>query len=362
MHVYKQPLPERMKGYETDAALDPGLPVVCRIDGHRFYKWTAGFQKPGCPRQQILACSGIKLPRVHIQMMNAMDNEREYLRVLERVLLDGEARDDRTGTGTHSLFGEQMRFDISQFMPVITTKFVPWKSCIKELLWFCRGDTNAKNLSAQGVKIWDANTSRKFLDARGLYWLDDGMIGAGYGWQWRRAGAEYGTAEPGVDQLGEMLRLIKEDPYSRRIFMSSWAPAQLDQMTLPPCHVSAQFYVSTGGTAGTAGTLSCHMYQRSCDMFLGVPWNILSYSVLTAVLAKKAGLTPKDLIVSCGDVHIYDTHRDQVREQLARKPMPPPVLQLSDAVVDKTWEQLSVDDFEMKGYVSHPAIKAPMAI
>ena len=284
------------------------------------------------------------------------ENENEYLRVLKKVLDDGQDRPDRTGTGTRSIFGEQMRFDISESVPVLTTKFVPWRSVVKELLWFCRGDTDARNLSAQGVKIWDANTTRSFLDARGLHGLEEGMIGPGYGWQFRHAGAEYGgDGSDGVDQLADIVRLIKEDPTSRRIFMTSWSPKQLDQMALPPCHLSSQFYV------GSDRTLSCHMYQRSCDMFLGVPWNILSYSVLTYVLAAKAGLTPKELIVSCGDVHIYNDHFDKVHEQLARAPFDAPLLVLGDDVATKDWAELTVDDFDVRDYEHWPAIKAVMS-
>jgi len=283
------------------------------------------------------------------------DGERDYLRLLDKVLRHGEPKRDRTGTGTLSLFGEQMRFDIRDSVPVLTTKRVPWRSCIEELLWFCRGDTDTRVLHDRGVKIWDANSSRAFLDARGLHWLEFGKIGPGYGWQWRRASAKYGSDEPGVDQLEEVVRLLRNDPNSRRIFMSSWAPAQLDDMALPPCHVSAQFYVSADGG------LSCHMYQRSCDMFLGVPWNILSYSVLTYILAAKTGLKPKELVVSCGDVHVYNDHVQQANEQLLREPYTPPNLVLDPEVASKDWLELAVEDFQLIDYVHHPAIKASMS-
>jgi len=282
-------------------------------------------------------------------------DETEYLRVLRDVLARGECRPDRTGTGTLSLFGAQMTFDISESVPALTTKFVPWKSCVRELLWFCRGDTDTCALSAEGVKIWDANSSRAFLDARGLHDLREGLIGPSYGWQWRRAGAKYGSDEPGVDQLSEVVRLLREDPYSRRIFMSSWAPPHLAEMALPPCHVSCQFY------AGADGGLSCHMYQRSCDMFLGVPWNVLSYSVLTYIVAAKTGLRPRKLIVSCGDAHIYADHVAQVREQLSRTPHAAPRLRLDPSVSDKAWSDITVDDFQLLGYTHHPAIKAQMS-
>jgi thymidylate synthase len=289
-----------------------------------------------------------------------MGSENEYLRVLKRVMDEGAIREDRTGTGVLGIFGEQMTFDISESVPILTTKFLPWKSCVKELLWFCRGETDAKVLSAQGVKIWDANTSREFLDARGLTHLPEGDIGALYGHQFRRSGAEYVNCKTpaigeGVDQLSYVLDLLKQDPTSRRILMSAWVPKDLPGMALCPCHINAQFYVDNDRR------LSCHMYQRSCDMFLGVPWNILSYSVLTYVLAKKAGLEPHRLIVSMGDVHVYRDHVDQVREQLSREPYDPPTLAVADAVRDKDWADITVDDFEVEGYVHHPAIRAKMS-
>lgn len=288
-------------------------------------------------------------------------SEGEYLRVLRDVLDRGERRPDRTGTGTLSLFGAQMRFDISATVPALTTKFVPWKSCVRELLWFCRGDTDARTLSAQGVKIWDANSSRAFLDARGLHDLEQGLIGPSYGWQFRHAGAAYGgDGSDGVDQLAEIERLLIEDPYSRRIFMSSWSANQIAQMAVPACHTTAQFYVS--GAPGTDRTLSCHMYQRSGDMFLGVPWNVLSYSVLTHVLAARAGLRPKELIVSFGDAHVYADHVGQAREQLTRAPFEAPALVLSPAVRTKTWDELCVEDFELVEYRYHPAIRARMSV
>jgi thymidylate synthase len=289
-----------------------------------------------------------------------MQTENEYLRVLKKVMDEGAVRADRTGTGVLGIFGEQMTFDISESVPLLTTKFVPWKSCVKELLWFCRGDTDAKVLSAQGVKIWDMNSSRKFLDARGLTHLPEGDVGKMYGHQWRRSGAEYVDCKTpaigeGVDQLAYVLDLLKNDPTSRRIVMNSWVPKDLPGMAICPCHVGAQFYVDNDRR------LSCHMYQRSCDMFLGVPWNILSYSVLTYVLAKKADLKPHRLIVSMGDVHVYRDHVDQVREQLSREPYDPPALAVADSVRDKDWADITVDDFAVAGYVHHPAIRANMS-
>lgn len=290
-----------------------------------------------------------------------MENENEYLRVLAKIAAEGEHRADRTGTGTVGIFGEQMTFDLAGTVPLLTTKAVPWRSCVKELLWFCRGETDAGVLAAQGVRIWDANASRAALDARGLGRLPEGDVGASYGWQWRRSGAPYvdcRTPPPpgaGVDQLEEVLRLLRADPWSRRIVMSSWVPSDLASTALPPCHVLAQFHVD-----GRRG-LNCHMYQRSCDFFLGVPWNIASYGVLTHVLAKKAGLSARRLIVSCGDAHIYNDHLDQVREQLSRTPYDGPGFSVLDAAADKDWSELTVADFEVTDYEHHPAIRAPMS-
>lgn len=293
-----------------------------------------------------------------------MENERVYLASLEQVLNDGQSRLDRTGTGTRSIFGCQMRFDISEYMPVITTKQLPWKHCIKELLWFLSGSTDAQLLQSQGVKIWDGNSSRAFLDGRGLTELPEGDIGPGYGFQWRHFGAEYATckddyAGKGTDQIAQVLDMLKTDPFSRRIFFTAWNPASLDKMALPPCHVSAQFYVTE---QDGQRKLSCHMYQRSVDLFLGEPWNILSYAVMTALFAKLTDMTPHELIISTGDTHIYNDHVEQVKLQLSREPFPPPKLIISDAVKEKPLEQITLADFELTDYNHHPAIKATMSV
>ncbi len=295
----------------------------------------------------------------------ATHQEHVYLSLLEKVLTNGTKREERTGTGTISLFGEQMRFDISNTIPVLTTKFVPWKSCIRELLWFLSGSTDATILQKQGVKIWDGNSSREFLNARGLDHLPDGDIGAGYGHQWRYFGAPYSTCKDnyngkGFDQIQFIINELKNNPTSRRIFMSAWNADAIDDMALPPCHVSAQFYVEFDKEGNKH--LSCQMYQRSVDTFLGCPWNIMSYAVLTHVLAKLTDMKPKELIMCLGDVHIYCNHIEQVKEQLTREPYPFPTLLISDTVKDKKLEELSIDDFQLLGYKYHPAIKATMAV
>lgn len=289
-----------------------------------------------------------------------MNNERVYLDVLQKTFFNGESRPDRTGTGTLSIFGEQTKYDISEYAPVLTTKFVPWKSCIKELLWFLRGETDAKILRDQGVKIWDANSSREFLDKRGLQHLPEGDIGSGYGFNWRHFGAQYNTCNDdytgeGFDQIEYICNTLKTDPYSRRIFLSAWNPAVMETTALPPCHLSAQFYVSADKQ------LSCHMYQRSNDQFLGQPWNMLSYTALTYLFAKKCEMSPKELIISCGDSHIYKDHLKQVEELLCRTPYKPPKLVVSDDVIVKEWKDITIDDFDLQDYVYHPAIKANMS-
>ncbi len=291
--------------------------------------------------------------------------ELQYLQLLKKIIAQGKHREERTGTGTISLFGEQMRFDISQSIPVLTTKFVPWKSCIRELLWFLSGKTDATILQQQGVKIWDGNTSREFLDKRGLHHLPEGDVGATYGHCWRHFGAKYKTCKDnyngqGFDQINYIIKELKNNPTSRRIFMSSWNPQALDEMALPPCHLSAQFYVDIDED-GTKH-LSCQMYQRSVDTFLGCPWNIMSYAVLTHILAKITDMKPKELIMCLGDVHIYSNHVEQVQEQLKREPFPFPKLIISDEIKNKDIGDLSIDDFKLIDYKYHPSIKAVMAI
>jgi thymidylate synthase len=219
-----------------------------------------------------------------------MGDESEYLLLLKKTLEKGQERNDRTGVGTFSIFGEQLKFDISSSIPLLTTKKIGWKSIIHELLWFLRGDTNANNLKEVGVNIWNGNTTREFLDSRGLTEYPVGDIGAGYGFQWRHSGAEYKTCNDdytgqGFDQILYIINELKTNPTSRRLYMTAWNPSFLNKMALPPCHVSAQFYVDIDKVTNEQ-YLSCHMYQRSVDEFLGLPYNIFSYAVLTYIFAK----------------------------------------------------------------------------
>jgi thymidylate synthase/dihydrofolate reductase len=289
-----------------------------------------------------------------------MHHDDVYKTLMRDVLREGHARPDRTGTGTVGVFGRQLRFDISESVPLLTTKLVPWKSVIKELLWFLRGDTDASILQKDGVRIWDGNTTREFLDSRGLSHLPEGDIGCGYGFQWRHFGEQYNTCKDkhtgGFDQIQNIIHQLKTDPYSRRIFMSAWNPKDMHMMALPPCHVSAQFYVDH------ENKLSCHMYQRSVDCFLGLPFNIFSYCVLTHILATICGFVPHELIISTGDTHIYQDHIQQIKTQLARVPISSPKLVVNPRIKDVSLEDITIEDFDVVGYFHHEMIKGNMSV
>ncbi len=263
---------------------------------------------------------------------------REYHRLLNWVLEKGQPRSDRTGTGTLGVFGAQARFDLRQTFPLVTTKKLHVRSIIHELLWFLRGDTNVRYLQEHGVTIWDE-------------WAGpEGDLGRTYGAQWRSwHGAEGRT----FDQIAEAVRLIREDPTSRRIVVSSWNPAELDQVALPPCHVLFQFHVADG-------ELSCQLYQRSADLFLGVPFNIASYALLTVMMAQVCGLRPGEFIHTFGDLHLYQNHLEQARTQLEREPRPLPRLRLNPA--RQRLEDFVFEDILIEGYDPYPAIKAPVAV
>ncbi|HET9349529.1 MAG TPA: thymidylate synthase [Arthrobacter sp.] len=261
-----------------------------------------------------------------------------YEDLLRDVLDHGTHKSDRTGTGTLSVFGRQMRFDLSQSFPLVTTKRVHFKSVAVELLWFLRGDTNVKWMQDQGVTIWNE-------------WADaDGELGPVYGVQWR----SWPTPDGGhIDQIAELIENLKSNPDSRRHIVSAWNVAELKDMALPPCHAFFQFYVADG-------KLSCQLYQRSADTFLGVPFNIASYALLTCMVAQHTGLEPGEFVWTGGDVHIYDNHMDQVLKQLAREPYESPQLRITRkpaSIFDYT-----LDDFEVVGYQHHPTIKAPIAV
>ncbi|WP_132993594.1 thymidylate synthase [Gordonia zhaorongruii] len=260
-----------------------------------------------------------------------------YEDLLKLVMESGTPKGDRTGTGTRSVFGHQMRFDLSQGFPLITTKKVHLKSIVYELLWFLRGDSNARWLQERGVKIWNE-------------WAgDDGELGPIYGVQWRSWPTPSGDH---VDQIAVALETLKADPDSRRNIVSAWNVGEIPQMALPPCHAFFQFYVADG-------KLSCQLYQRSADLFLGVPFNIASYALLTHMMAQQAGLEVGEFVWTGGDCHIYDNHVEQVTEQLSREPFAYPRLELREAPSIFEYE---FDDVQVVGYQSHPAIKAPVAV
>jgi thymidylate synthase len=263
---------------------------------------------------------------------------RQYLDLLKHVLDDGSDRGDRTGTGTRSVFGYQMRFDLADGFPVTTTKKLHLKSIIHELLWFLKGDTNVRYLHEHGVTIWDE-------------WADaNGDLGPVYGAQWRSWPDGRGGT---IDQIANLLRQIRTTPNSRRLIVSAWNPAEVDDMALPPCHCLFQFYVSQG-------RLSCQLYQRSADIFLGVPFNIASYALLTMMVAQVTGFRPGEFIHTLGDAHLYANHFEQAREQLSRKPKPLPTMSLNPAVTDLF--QFRYEDFRLEDYVADATIRAPIAV
>ena len=263
---------------------------------------------------------------------------KQYLDLLERIMDEGTVKRDRTGVGTKSIFGHQMRFDLGEGFPLLTTKKVHLKSVIHELLWFIAGDTNIKYLQENGVTIWDE-------------WADaDGELGPVYGHQWRSWPAPDGRS---IDQLAQVVEMIRRNPDSRRLLVTAWNPGEVERMALPPCHCLFQFYVADG-------KLSCQLYQRSADTFLGVPFNIASYALLTLMIAQVTGLRPGEFIHTTGDTHIYLNHFDQVREQLSREPRPLPVMRLNPQVTDLF--AFRYGDFTLEGYDPWPAIKAPVAV
>jgi len=263
---------------------------------------------------------------------------KPYLDLMRHVLEQGTKKDDRTGTGTLSVFGWQMRYNLAEGFPLVTTKKCHLRSIIHELLWFLQGDTNIKYLKENGVSIWDE-------------WADEnGNLGPVYGHQWRSWPRPDGGT---IDQISEVVKTLKTNPDSRRIIVSAWNVADLDKMALAPCHAFFQFYVADG-------KLSCQLYQRSADIFLGVPFNIASYALLTLMMAQVTGLKPGDFVHTLGDAHLYLNHLDQTREQLSRAPRPLPTMTLNPDVMDIF--AFRFEDFTLSGYDPHPAIKAPVAV
>ncbi len=263
---------------------------------------------------------------------------KQYLDLMRHVRQHGVYKDDRTGTGVYSVFGHQLRFDLAAGFPLVTTKKVLLRLIVHELLWFLRGSTNIRYLKDNNVTIWDE-------------WADEhGELGPVYGAQWRSWQAPNGEA---IDQMARVVQAIERDPTSRRHIVSAWNVADIDKMALPPCHVLFQFYVAQG-------KLSCQLYQRSADLFLGVPFNIASYALLTLMIAQATGLAPGEFVHTFGDAHLYANHLEQADRQLARTPRAPPTIKLNPAVKDVF--AFTADDFELVGYNPHPGIKAPIAV
>lgn len=273
---------------------------------------------------------------------------KQYLELLQHVLDNGEERQDRTGVGTLSIFGAQVRYDLRKGFPLVTTKKVFWKGVVEELLWFLRGSTNVRSLQKKGVHIWDE-------------WSDQyGRLGPIYGRQWRRL-YKFRTCldelDDGfiyIDQIANVIQSIKDNPHSRRHLVSAWNVSDLDEMALPPCHFAFQFYVSN------KKELSCQLYQRSGDIFIGIPFNIASYALLTHMIAQVCGLGVGELIHTIGDLHLYLNHIDQAKEQLSREPLPLPTLRLNKSIMDI--DDFTSDDIELINYNSHPTIKASVAV
>lgn len=299
-----------------------------------------------------------------------MSQENQYLDLCKDVMKNGVDREDRTGVGTKSIFGKQLRFDISQSIPLLTTKRVSFRGIVEELLFFCSGNTDTKLLEKRGVNIWRGNTSREFLDNRGLCHYDEGVMGPMYGWSWRNFGGKYSQAFAdtynldmskldGFDQLTHVEHMLKTDPFSRRIFISNLNPKESSQMALEMCHVYFQLYVTE---INNQKYLSGHFVMRSNDLGCGFPFNLVSYTVLIYILALRCGMKPKEIVYTCSDCHIYKNHFDGLHMQISRNPRPFPKLLLDPAIKHLDWKEMTHSHFELAGYMPHASIPLKMAI
>ncbi|THG95304.1 hypothetical protein EW026_g6326 [Hermanssonia centrifuga] len=300
-------------------------------------------------------------------MVNVPHDEQQYLDLIRSVLDTGAVRPDRTGTGTLSIFAPpNLRFSLADAtLPLLTTKRTFLRGILEELLWFVHGATDSTLLSQKGVKIWDGNGSKQFLEKRGLGHRREGDLGPVYGFQWRHFGAKYENCDKdytgeGVDQLKECIRKIKEDPTDRRIILSAWNPADIPQMALPPCHMMCQFYVHLPSTPDEKPKLSCLMYQRSADLGLGIPFNIASYALLTHMIAHITDTEPHELVIQLGDAHVYRDHVDALEVQLKREPRPFPKLRWKRHV--ENIDDFVSEDFLVEGYEPHPSIAMKMSV
>eukprot|EP01025_Chloroclados_australasicus_P040767 TRINITY_DN4276_c0_g1_i1.p1 TRINITY_DN4276_c0_g1~~TRINITY_DN4276_c0_g1_i1.p1 ORF type:complete len:572 (-),score=34.43 TRINITY_DN4276_c0_g1_i1:540-2234(-) len=354
---------------EGDFECDTFLP---EIDTEIFDVWTATSPKISRKKGQM---EGIRYSYLVYTRRNSNNSESssrfalpratlpkheeyQYLSLIKDIMTSGEYKGDRTGTGTIAQFGKQMRFNLRYKFPLLTTKRVFWRGVVEELLWFVRGSTNSKELEKVNVHIWDDNGSRQFLDANGFSDREEGDLGPVYGFQWRHYGAQYTDMKQdysgqGLDQLEMVIDQIKNNPNSRRIILTAWNPVVIHQMALPPCHMTCQFYVCNG-------ELSCQMYQRSCDMGLGVPFNIASYSLLTHMIAHVCDLRVGDFVHVLGDAHVYTNHIDALYQQLENQPRHFPELRIGRKVTNI--QDFRFEDFELIGYKPHAKIQMKMAV
>eukprot|EP00891_Asterochloris_glomerata_P001392 jgi/Astpho2/1392/e_gw1.00025.31.1_t len=342
---------------QADLECDTFFPA---IDPARWALWSAA---PPCSEKGLTyaflcyTAAGLEAPHLP-PAVASQHEEKQYLDMVREVIATGHKREDRTGTGTLSRFGCQMRFNLRHSFPLLTTKRVFWRGVAEELLWFVRGCTDARQLQAKGIPIWDGHASRQHLDSVGLTDREEGDLGPVYGFQWRHFGAPYrgmhaDYSGQGVDQLAECIHKIKTNPYDRRIVLTAWNPTALPEMALPPCHMFCQFFVADG-------ELSCQMYQRSCDLGLGVPFNIASYALLTCLMAQVCGLRRGELVHVLGDTHVYLDHVNPLEEQLRRSPRPFPRLRINP---DKTdIDSFLLADLELQDYEPHKKINMQMSV
>lgn len=297
-----------------------------------------------------------------------MDVDTVYNKLALEIVQNGKLRENRTGVNTIGTFGKHIEIDISVNAPLLTSKRVPWKSCIHELIWFLNGSTFSPCLERENVNIWKSNSTRDFLDKYNCEYLNEGDCGPIYGHQWRKHGSEYypnGSVIPnpryeGIDQIQYISDLLQNDPYSRRMYMTAWNPSDIPKTPLPPCHVSAQFYVEN---ENDSKILSCHVYQRSCDVFLGLPWNIFSYYTLTKLFATNHNMKLGKLHFSFGDVHIYNDHINSILEQINRPIVTEkPILNVNNTSIPDSFYNLDISRFEIVNYNPHPSIKGQMAV
>jgi thymidylate synthase len=349
----------------------PDCIVTCRIHGKykcdttvtdtdikldQYRRWATRVF-PGCA-WRVYVRAGVDRPFIP-EHLRAWHTEHQYLEMCRKILDVGQNRDDRTGTGTRSVFGRQIEFDLANGFPLLTTKKTYWRGIVKELLWFLKGETDATLLSKQGVRIWDGNTSADALRRRGLDY-PEGDAGPVYGFQWRHWGAPYRGANGGPygghDQLAALVRGLREDPTSRRHIVSAWNVSDLDKMALPPCHILFQCYVNNNRR-----TLDLHLYQRSVDVGLGLPFNIASYATLVHLISSVTGLVPGRLIISTGDAHIYKDHVDAIQTQIQRMPRHPPRLLIKNNTYTRL-DQFSEEDIKLVDYDPHDPIRMAMSV